>query len=152
MQKHDQTSLASYIQQARHSTQSGFLCYQSSPKESHLATIKMIIKYIPRSSNLGLWCANNTTLGFFYYTTLQEVDFTLGATQLHYILLSTMKVDQYRQILHSMNWIKQMIKDSGIKCNTMFILCNNTSAINASISLSILTFNFSILWSLLKMT
>ena len=48
----------------------------------NLATVKMIIKYIARSYNLGLWCTNNTTLGFLYYTTLQKVDFTLGVASL----------------------------------------------------------------------
>ena len=56
--------------------------FQSSLKESNLATTKMIIKYIARSYNLGLWCTNNTTLGFLYYTTLQKVDFTLGVASL----------------------------------------------------------------------
>ena len=50
-----------------------------------------------------------------------------------------------------------MIEDFGIKCNTMFILCDNSSAIIASISisvvgLSILTFDYTILGSLLKIT
>ena len=59
----------------------------------------MIIKYFARSYNLGLWYTNNITLGFLYYTTLQEVDFTLGETLLlgwekdNYILLSTTKAE-----------------------------------------------------------
>ena len=42
----------------------------------------MIIKYIARCFNLGLWCTNNTTLGFLYYTTLQEVGFIFGVASL----------------------------------------------------------------------
>ena len=48
------------------------MCYQSSPKESPL-----VIIFIVRSYNLGLWCTKNTTRDFLFYTTLEEVDFTL---------------------------------------------------------------------------
>ena len=41
-----------------------FLCarYQENPKESHLTTIKRIVKYLKGTTNVGLWYPKGTSL------------------------------------------------------------------------------------------
>ena len=41
-----------------------FLCawYQANPKESHLTTVKRIIKYLKDTTNVGLWYPKGTSL------------------------------------------------------------------------------------------
>ena len=130
-----------------------YLCarFQSSPKESHLKTVKRILKYLKGTTSVGLWYHSHSPIHLVGYS---DSDFTgckldrkstsgtchlLGSSLISRhnkrqacVALSIAEAEYiaagscYAQIL----WIKQQLEDFGLKISKVPLLCDNTSAIN----------------------
>ncbi|XP_019161883.1 PREDICTED: uncharacterized protein LOC109158427, partial [Ipomoea nil] len=124
--------------------------FQSKPKESHFLATKKIIRYLKGTVNVGLWYPKE---GNFTLTGFSNAEFagckidrksTSGACQFlggrlvswfskkqNSIATSTAEAEYIAtgsccaQIL----WMKQQLKDYGVNCENVNILCDNTSAI-----------------------
>ena len=127
--------------------------YQANPKESHLSAVKRIMRYLIGTPNMGLWYPKGSSC---YLTGYSDSDYggckkdrkstsgtchLLGNSLISWhskkqvsVALSTAKAEYVAagsccaQIL----WMKQQLKDYGIKLDHIPIKCDNTSAINLS--------------------
>ncbi|XP_019418587.1 PREDICTED: uncharacterized protein LOC109360408, partial [Lupinus angustifolius] len=127
--------------------------YQSSPRESHYITVKRIMRYLKGTINMGLWYPRDASLSLVGYS---DSDFAgckldrkstsgtchlLGSSLVAWhskkqacVALSTAEAEYIAagvccaQIL----WMKQQLKDFGLKLEKIPIKCDNTSAINLS--------------------
>ena len=125
--------------------------FQSNPKQSHLNTVKRILRYLLGTTNLGLWYEKGTICDVIGYC---EADFardkverkstsgcccflrksliTWSRKKQNTIALSTIEAEYVSatnccaQIL----WIKHQLEDFKLRYTKIPILCNNTSAIN----------------------
>ena len=127
--------------------------YQAAPKESHLTAVKRIIWYINGTPDYGLWYSkdsnacltvyldadwassvNNRTStsgGCFYlaknlvsWMSKKQNSVSLSTAEAEYIAAGSCCT----QLL----WMKKLLHDYGILQNTMYVFCDNTSAINLS--------------------
>ncbi|KAG9439560.1 hypothetical protein H6P81_019725 [Aristolochia fimbriata] len=127
--------------------------FQSAPKESHVKTVKRIIRYVKNTVNLGVWYAvntsnvlagysdadwagdtddrKNTSGGCFYLGTnlvswynKKQNSISLSTTEAEYIAAGSCCA----QLL----WMKQMLADYGIPNGVLTVYYDNTSAINIS--------------------
>ena len=57
-----------------------FLCsrYQANPKESHLTVVKMIIKCLKGTTNVGLWYPKGTSLNLIGFSNYNFAECKLG--------------------------------------------------------------------------
>ena len=127
--------------------------FQTSPKESHLAAVKRILRYLVGTTNLGLWYRKNTHFDLVGYCDADyagdkiERKSTSGACQIlgeslvswccrkqNTIALSITEAEYVSaaaccsQIL----WIKNQLEDFSLRYSCIPIYCDNTSAINLS--------------------
>ena len=51
--------------------------FQSNPKESHLTTVKRILRYLKGTHNLGLWYSKSDSCHLYGYT---NIDYTISKT------------------------------------------------------------------------
>ena len=127
--------------------------YQAAPKESHLTAVKRIIWYINGTPDYGLWYSKDsnacltvyldadwassvdnrtsTSGGCFYlaknlvsWMSKKQNSVSLSTTEAEYIAAGSCCT----QLL----WMKKLLHDYGILQNTMYVFCDNTSAINLS--------------------
>ncbi|KAH9801648.1 hypothetical protein KPL71_001103 [Citrus sinensis] len=96
---------------------------QANPKESHLAAVKRIIRFVSGTINDGIWYTNDTNSSFARYS---DADWAGNAddTEAEYIAAGSCCT----QLL----WMKQMLVDYGMVQDTLTVFCDNTSAINIS--------------------
>ncbi|RVW92455.1 Copia protein [Vitis vinifera] len=100
--------------------------YQAYPKESHLITLKCIIRYIDGTLELGLWYPFDTHSDVACYT---DADWVGNVDDRKNTLVEYIAVGNCcSQLL----WIKQMLRDYGIDQRTMVEFFDNTSVINIS--------------------
>ncbi|XP_016185716.2 uncharacterized protein LOC107627395 [Arachis ipaensis] len=125
--------------------------YQANPKESHLSTVKRIMKYLIGTLNVGLWYPKGSTCDLIGYS---DSDFAgckldrkstsgtchlLGNSLVSWrskkqvsVALSTAEAEYVAagsccaQIL----WMKQQLVDYGLMLDHIPIKCDNTSVIN----------------------
>lgn len=128
--------------------------FQSAPKQTHLAAVKRILRYLQGTPDFGLWYPKSSTLNVTGYTDVDWVGsiddqksnsgnaFFMGdclvswlSKKQSYISLSTAEAeyiaatDCFTQIL----WMKEALKDANINTDQpITIYCDNTSAINLS--------------------
>ncbi|KAK0593658.1 hypothetical protein LWI29_023887 [Acer saccharum] len=127
--------------------------YQADPKESHLSSVKRIIRYVNGTSNYQIWYSfdtNASLVGFSDADWAGNCDdrkstsgscFFLGNNLVSWfckkqnsISLSTAKAEYIAagsgctQLL----WMKQMLVDYGFNQGTLTLFCDNISAINIS--------------------
>ncbi|KAK9217771.1 hypothetical protein WN943_006399 [Citrus x changshan-huyou] len=127
--------------------------FQSCPKESHMLAVKRIFRYLIGTINLGLWYPRGTHIDLTCYSDADfagyKVDRKSTSGTCHFlghslvswfskkqnsVALSTTEAEYIAagsccaQIL----WMKQTLRDYGIKLDQIPILCDNTSAINLS--------------------
>nr|KYP33754.1 Retrovirus-related Pol polyprotein from transposon TNT 1-94 [Cajanus cajan] len=127
--------------------------YQSNPKESHLSAVKRIMRYLLRTTNLGLWYPKNMSFNLVGYSDSDfagcKTDRKSTSGTCHFIgsalvswhskkqnsvALSTAEAEYIAagsccaQIL----WMKQQLSDYGLSLDHIPIKCDNTSAINLS--------------------
>ena len=127
--------------------------FQAAPKESHLTTVKRIIRYINGTSDYGIWYSResneclagysdanragciedrkSTSGGCFYlgnnlvsWMSKKQNSVSLSTAKAEYIAMASCSA----QLL----WMKKLLHDYGITQDTMCVFCDNTSAINLS--------------------
>ncbi|XP_058769363.1 secreted RxLR effector protein 161-like [Vicia villosa] len=125
--------------------------YQANPKESHLAAVKRIIKYLKGTTNVGLWYPKgsmNTLVGYsdadyagcktdrkstngmchilgnalVSWSCKKQASVALSTAEAEYIAAGS----GCAQIL----WLKQQLLDYGLNLGCIPLRCDNTSAIN----------------------
>jgi hypothetical protein len=124
--------------------------FQANPKESHLSSLKRIIRYHKHTPNIGLWYpkdANSTLVGFSdsdFAGSLVDRKSTSGACHFlrrslvswsskkqNSVALSTAEAEYIAtgscctQILY----LKQSLVDYNIKLSSVPLLCDNESAV-----------------------
>ena len=127
--------------------------YQANPKESHMTTLKRIIKYVKTTTEFGVWYNKDTSdvlAGYFdadWAGNVNDRKSTLGGCfymgnnlvswitkKQNSISLSTLEVEYiaagscFTQLL----WMQKLLHDYGICQEHLTIYCDNTSAINIS--------------------
>ncbi|XP_061362339.1 uncharacterized protein LOC133306075 [Gastrolobium bilobum] len=124
--------------------------FQSNPKESHLKSVKQILRYLKGFDNLGLWYPRGANFDLVAYS---DADFagdlvhrkstsgmaqflgpclvTWGSKKQNTIALSTTEAEYISAALccAQLLWIKQQLIEFGINFGCMPILCDNSSAI-----------------------
>ncbi|CAM8894044.1 unnamed protein product [Rhodiola kirilowii] len=127
--------------------------YQANPNESHLMNVKRIIRYVCGTADYGLWYTKDTNSCLVGYC---DVDWTgnaedrksksggcffLGNNLVSWfskkqnsISLSTAEAEYIAagSSCTQMLWMKQMLKEYGVKQDVMTLYCDNMSAINIS--------------------
>jgi len=127
--------------------------YQANPKETHLAAVKRIIRYISGTADYGIWYTKDsnpnlagysdadwagnaddrksTTGGCFYmgsnlvsWYSKKQNSISLSTAEAEYIAAGSCCT----QLL----WMKQMLEDYGVEQEVLTVYCDNTSAINIS--------------------
>ena len=125
--------------------------YQAAPKESHLTTVKRIIRYINGPSNYGLWYSKDsnaclagysnadyvgsvddqksTSGGCFYlgnnlvsWMSKKQNSVSLSMAEAKYIATGSC----FTQLL----WMKNLLYDYRIPQDTMCVFCDKTNVIN----------------------
>ena len=125
--------------------------YQANPKESHLAAVKRIIRYVNGTADYGIWFSKDTNSGLAGYSdadwagnvddrkSTTEGCFYLGnnlvslySKKQNSISLSTAEAEYIAigSCCTQLLWMKQMLADYGIVQDTLVVYCDNTSAIN----------------------
>ena len=127
--------------------------YQASTKDSHLLSVKKIIKYVSEITDYSLWYTRDTTASLVRYydadwagnsedkKSTSRVCFFLGnnlvswfSRKHNYVSLSTAKVEYITagSRCTQLIWMKKMLKDYGIFRKVVTLYCDNLSAINIS--------------------
>ena len=127
--------------------------YQAALKESHLTTVKRIIRYINGTPNYGLWYSKDSNACLAEYSDTNwagSVDdrkstsggcFYLGNNLVSWmskkqnsVSLSTAEAEYIAagSCCTQLLWMKKLLHDYGIPQETMCVFCDNTSAINLS--------------------
>ena len=127
--------------------------FQVALKESHLMTVKWIIRYINGTSDYGIWyskdsneclagysdadwagCINDrkSTLSGCFYLGNNLVSWM--SKKWNSVSLSTAeaKYIAVRSCCGQLLWMRKLLHDYGITQDTMCVFCDNTSAINLS--------------------
>nr|KYP40118.1 Copia protein [Cajanus cajan] len=125
--------------------------FQANPKESHMKSVKRILKYLKGTTNVGLWYPKGVSLSLIGYSDSDYVGcrldrkstsgtcHLLGSALVSWhskkqacVALSTAEAEYIAagsccaQIL----WMKQQLRDYGTELNKIPLRCDNTSAIN----------------------
>ena len=121
--------------------------------ESHVTTVKRIIRYINNTLDLGIWYSKETNSNLVCYSDAdwaKNTDdrkstsggcFYLGNNLVSWyskkqnsISLSTAEAEYIAagSCCTQLLWMKQMLADYGFDIKTLTIFCDNTSAINIS--------------------
>ncbi|KAI4325215.1 hypothetical protein MLD38_030632 [Melastoma candidum] len=127
--------------------------YQSAPKESHLAPVKRIFRYLAGTVNLGIWYPRGSLLVPVGYSNADyagcRIDRkrTSGTCQLlGNMLISWFSNKQTSVALSTAEaeyvaaasccvpllWMRQQLEDYDLHFNSIPLMCDNTSAINLS--------------------
>ena len=128
--------------------------YQTSPKETHLATMKRILRYLKGIIDYGLWYDRNDSFELHAYTDVDWAGniydkkstsggaFFLGKKLVSWlskkqdcIAQSTAESEYVAATINCTQivWMKQMLTDIGITFNEPVVIhCDNTSTINMS--------------------
>ncbi|KAG9460048.1 hypothetical protein H6P81_004556 [Aristolochia fimbriata] len=127
--------------------------FEMTPKESHVKTVKRIIRYVKSTINLGIWYAaetSNVLAGYSDADWAGNADdrkstsggcFYLGTNLVSWyskkqnsISLSTAEAEYIAagSCCAQLLWMKQMLEDYGVPSGVLTVYCDNTSAINIS--------------------
>jgi hypothetical protein len=124
--------------------------YQAAPKESHLIAVKRIFRYLVQTPNFGLWYPKGTSFSLCGYTDSDwagdqdDRKSTSGACQFlgrslvcwsskkqNCISLSTAEAEYVAAAsgCTQLLWMRQTLKEYGVHCDKVPLLCDNESAI-----------------------
>ena len=127
--------------------------YQANPKESHMISLKRIIKYIKTTANFGVWYSKDTNDVLAGYSDVDWAGnaddrkstsrgcFYVGNNLVSWmskkqnsISLSIVEVDYIAagSCCTQLLWMQKLFHDYGICQEHLTIYCDNTSAINIS--------------------
>ncbi|GKC36943.1 retrovirus-related pol polyprotein from transposon TNT 1-94 [Tanacetum coccineum] len=120
-----------YLTETRHDIQfSTVLCarYQSNPKESHLTSVKRILRYLKGTPTLGLYYLKCSGFDLKGYSDLDYAGCNMDRK-------STLAEAEYVTVAGccaSILWMKSQLSDYDIHYKMVPIFCDNTSAIAIS--------------------
>jgi len=124
---------------------------QSCPKESHLTTVKRILKYLKGTKSLGLWYPRGANISLVGYNDSDfggcKVDKKITSGTCHLLGCSLISWHSKKQACVALSttkmeyiivgsccaqfiWIKHQLRDYGIHLENIPLRCDNTSAIN----------------------
>ncbi|WVZ63907.1 hypothetical protein U9M48_013501 [Paspalum notatum var. saurae] len=124
--------------------------FQADPKESHLTTVKRILRYLKHTLSIGLWNPKGASFEFLGYSDLDfagchvERKSTSGGCYLlgrslvlwsskkqNCVSLSTAKAEYIAagSSCAQLLYMKQMLKDYGVELSRIPLLCDNESAV-----------------------
>jgi hypothetical protein len=124
--------------------------YQAAPKESHMVAVKRIFRYLVHTPNYGLWYPKGSCFTLCGYTDSDwagdkdDRKSTSGACQFlgrslvcwsskkqNCISLSTAEAEYVAAAsgCTQLLWMRQTLKDYGVICDKVPLLCDNESAI-----------------------
>jgi hypothetical protein len=127
--------------------------FQSDPRESHVAIIKRIFRYLKGTDNLCLWYPKHCDFTLVGYTDADYAGYLVdrkstsgmaqflgpclvswGSRKQNSISLSTTEAEYIAAAAccTQLLWLKQQLTDFGVTFNALEIRCDNTSAINIS--------------------
>ncbi|XP_073525993.1 uncharacterized protein [Phyllobates terribilis] len=128
-------------------------CFQSDPRESHVAIIKRILCYLKGTDNLCLWYPKNCDFTLVGYTDVDYAGYladqkstsgmaqflgpclvSWGSRKQNSIDVSTTEAEYIAaaSCCAQLLWLKQQLTDFRISMGSIEIRCENTSAINIS--------------------
>ena len=124
--------------------------YQAAPKESHMVAVKRILRYLIHTPKFGLWYPKDKVFSLRGYTDSDwagdhdDRKSTSGACQFlggslvswsskkqNCISLSTAEAEYVAaaSACAQLLWMRQTLKEYGVNCDKVPLLCDNTSAI-----------------------
>ena len=124
--------------------------FQSAPKESHVVAVKRILRYLVHTPNFGLWYPKGSSFNLIGYTDSDwagdkvERKSTSGGCQFlgrslvswssnkqRCVTLSTTEAEYIAaaSCCAQLLWMRQTLKDYGVTCDKVPLLCDNESAI-----------------------
>ncbi|GJS09448.1 retrovirus-related pol polyprotein from transposon TNT 1-94 [Tanacetum coccineum] len=115
--------------------------FQENPKESHMDTVLWIFRYIKNTQYMGLWYLNGSGIKVCVYADSDHAgDYvdsksTSGACTFVGGCLTQWcckKQVAAERACQQALWMKQAIKDYGIHCEDVLVLCDNKGAIGLS--------------------
>ena len=127
--------------------------FQSDPRESHVANIKRVFRYLKGTDNLCLWYPKQCDFTLVGYTDADYAGYladrkstsgmaqflgpclvSWGSRKQNSISLSTTEAEYIAaaSCCTQLLWLKQQLSDFGISMGSLEIRCDNTSAINIS--------------------
>src|SRR6266540_2426304 len=123
--------------------------FQAAPKECHLVAVKIILRYLVRTPNLGLWYPKGSSFDLLGYSDLDyagckvDRESTTGTCQFlgrslvswsskkqNSVALSTAEAEYVAAgaCCAQLLWMKQTLSYYGCKFNKILLLCDNKSA------------------------
>jgi hypothetical protein len=130
--------------------------YQAAPKESHLVAVKRIFQYLINTLNFGLWYPKDTDFSLCGYTDSDwagdRVDRKSTSGACHFLGCSLVCWSSKKQNCVSISsteaeyvaaasccaqvlWMRQTLRDFGLKYSKVPLLCDNESAIKITYNL-----------------
>src|SRR4051812_25475157 len=127
--------------------------FQAAPKESHVVAVKRIFRYLVHTPNFGLWYPKGSSFNLIGYTDSDwagdkvERKSTSGGCQFlgrslvswsskkqNCVSLSTTEAEYIAvaSCCAQLLWMRQTLKDYGVTCDKVPLLCDNESAIKIS--------------------
>ena len=127
--------------------------FQAAPKESHLVAVKRIFRYLAHTPNFGLWYPKGASFDLIGYSDSDwagdrvERKSTSGGCQFlgrslvswsskkqNCVSLSTTEAEYVAaaSCCAQLLWMRQTLKDYGVTCDKVPLLCDNESAIKIS--------------------
>ncbi|XP_075091522.1 secreted RxLR effector protein 161-like [Nicotiana tabacum] len=125
--------------------------FQPNPKESHLKTVKRILRYLKGTPDLCLWCLKEYSFDLVGYVDADYAGFHIdrkstsgishflgsclvswGTKKQNSMALSTAEAEYViaASCCAQLLWIRQQLRDYGIFVDCVPIFCDNTGAIN----------------------
>ncbi|WVZ98520.1 hypothetical protein U9M48_043950 [Paspalum notatum var. saurae] len=108
--------------------------FQDDPKESHLTTVKRILRYLKHTPSIGLWYPKGASLELLGYSNSDLLDAVLSArvppglplarALAHFVVVQEAKL---RILVHCGSG--QTLLDYGVKLSRVPLLCDNESAV-----------------------
>ena len=126
-------------------------CFQANPKESHLTTVKRILKYLKGTAYFGLWYSSGASPSLIDYSDVDyggcKIDKKNTSGTCHLLGCSLVSWHSKKQVCVALStieakyiatgnccaqflWMKQQLEDYNIYLNHIPLKCDNTSAIN----------------------
>ena len=127
--------------------------FQSDPRESHVANLKRVFRYLKGTDNLCLWYPKHCNFTLVGYTDVDYAGYLIdqkstsgmaqflgpclvswGSRKQNSIALSTTEAEYIAAAAccTQLLWLKQQLTDFGISFGPLEIRCDNTSAIDIS--------------------
>ncbi|WVZ58316.1 hypothetical protein U9M48_008597 [Paspalum notatum var. saurae] len=113
--------------------------FQADPKESHLMTVKRILRYLKHTPSIGLWYPKGASFELLGYSDLDfagcrvERKSTSGEAKLRILVHRGSGIYSGRVLLCPTSiYMKQTLKDYGVELSRIPLLCDNESTVKVA--------------------